>query len=193
VSNVKLLDGAGVAQFVSRIDCFPNSRHHAAGAPMARTDCTVCAMEDRWGKHSKTATHACLARCVHCGVHAHCRIPLPEQQRKIHALDQFRMMTCFETMHTHEDFYMWQRAGEGETMSIKCNNKHEIAVAPHSLCPARSMKPHSLSNPKNVVQFPEFRCDEISSDDTWGGGTDGTLQIQSMTNILTKHWSHVYS
>ena len=91
--------------------------------------CTVCKLENGQGLGGKALGEKGLtqnvATCSECHVSAHAVVP--EVKRKIHGLNVFKSITCFEIIHTRHGCCLWEhRDPTGNARGIAPQPSNEI-------------------------------------------------------------------
>jgi hypothetical protein len=78
--------------------------------------CTVCRLENYIDpvNVSEAGLKRSLVKCECCHVVAHNHVVTDDQTRKIHQIQEFRGLTCFDIMHTDTGKALWQRTGREE-------------------------------------------------------------------------------
>ena len=98
---------------------------HAPERYPPKQECSVCVMESRWlqmetGKSQRKGLRSQVVKCKECGVVAHSGCTL--YPRKIHELQQFKGLSCFNIMHTPEGFQIWYRCGSDRKSYSVCRS-----------------------------------------------------------------------
>jgi hypothetical protein len=82
-------------------------------------------------KESKNGMMTHLSTCTKC--HIVCHPTIPKKRRKIHSVDLFQGLTCFQIAHTIQGFQIWRRNWEKSDASAK-NVRSYNPQMKHELC-----------------------------------------------------------
>jgi hypothetical protein len=120
------VDATNTTMQTSKTNC-----DHAPQKPNKPATCQVCNMESKWFlsiKEWRRQTRANVSRCLECGIAAHAQVQM-DSTRKIHSLQQFKGLSCWEIMHTPLGYNVWPRP----------NKKPNLARSHPIVCKLRAL------------------------------------------------------
>ena len=126
-------------------------------------NCVVCNLEKKWGKYSDGGLRKNVVRCSKCNVTAHSSVPRDEHARKIHGLEKFTGMSCFEILHSIDGMALWKRHDVGSKRACDPQPSHPLYKHLQSLHGVTKGWKRKASD--GIAQLPHFSMEDNDMDD----------------------------